>query len=184
MTLLRYRGLELPIYEAGADVVCTPEDFVAIPQRSGDFCLRLVGIKVPEDGTLLSYLKDTDEELELAADACKAEVVEHSWGLWSTEDTKIPSRIVDPEGIVPVGFKLISRVAIIDELAPPNYAAWNNELIQGLANDYPANNRLLGKRVKLSDLATQQFIWGISRPDQSNKPKRWLGDIEPRLKKN
>lgn len=88
LTIPRYRGLELPVYET--DVALTHPRRIADTNPVETFmeetALRVVKASITGDSprspeSLEELLRVTDEELSSVASACRARVIGHQWGL-------------------------------------------------------------------------------------------------------
>lgn len=127
--------------------------------------------------TLGSELTDVlgivDEVLTDVAGACGAMVVEHEWLL-----TRRPHEGQTPNSLIPKGYHLAARVAIIDRVIP------DFETRDQLETDlrrYRNGPRSL--RYTWTDKASRQFTHGTIRGNDHSEPQVWLHDIEPRITK-
>ena len=194
----RYSDLDLPIYDA--------EDVTLADVRNlngyGRTALRSVAIefgpKTPPPKSLKKLLDITDIELEAAANACRANVVGHKWGLVHDPDAvhyssnKKFALSGNVSGLVPKDHFLVADVDIVKDVI--EMRARNTAKI--LANHamkacavgigtrlYPLLPHEEGYR--LWDLLPSQCVLGLSvNPEGDDEYGMWLVDIEPRLTSN
>lgn len=168
----RVIGLELPVYDPETLVVDAGNlDF----ERQDTRVVRSIhAYSNLAFSSLKSFLATADEELERAADMCKAEVVNHSWGLIQRYVGK--SFVVDGD-IMPLGYSLVAEVNVIAMPEITSSIPSDRRIRRGCKR----YNRLKGLRH--SDIHPRQFLYGVDleevRRDGQAKPKDWLVDIEP-----
>jgi hypothetical protein len=190
-----FKGLEdLPILGPETPVV-TNRDIRngAFKKAAGPTLIRTVtiGAEVPAnlDGfNLVQLLAVTDEELDIVADFCQAEVVNHPWGLYEIPDTEEArakfgaDRINDmlhPNLKLPDDHILVAKVDVIKHAMDARFSPTSRINIRRGLRTYDERPN----RHKLRDIKTDQFLrqykFGIPSRQRSESLK--LVDIEPRF---
>lgn len=187
----KYRGLELPIFDESREVLEPGIDTDRIGNESK--FLRPITVVAPEvfDG-LEKVLAVTDTELQVVADICGAEVINHQWGL--IKRSNMPQDFLDalaePEcnwrsDLLPSGYCMVAEV---DTLIPENDPSFLNgfhlsyDQIRYLANrlmdSYIRPAHALGYII-LTDMWPEQFAFSKSFADEaSSQPQVILHDID------
>jgi hypothetical protein len=172
----KYIGLELPIYDADTQVV-EAKDPLAFEGSSTQVVRAIHTYSEVAFSSLKKLLATADEELERAADMCKAQVVDHSWGLIQRDVGKL---FVVNGDIMPRDYSLVAEVNVI---APRRTIISCQPSIR-IRRGCERYNHLKGLRQ--NDIRPRQFLHGVDLEEVSTsgriKPKDWLVDIEPYLK--
>lgn len=175
-----FLDLDLPVYSADTEVVSRSDMHLA---KLAPTFVRSICVDVPGQlMTLAEILKKTDEELEIVADFCDAEVVQHQWGL-VPDNGRCPAIRGMPDG-----HRLVAEVNTI--VRTSNLSGSEQEAIRDRTNEY---SRLRGLR--LYDVKPAQLMRGnesahvigssvlsaITGQQREIEPRLWWVDIEPRL---
>ena len=174
LTNPRFLGLELPVYDANAEVL-NREAYLKVPETEKTTFVRVIGIRAPGINTLKQCLTLADRELQKAAEICEGEVVDYEWGLFDNSVQGLEPHQMYQDGyeLLPEGHLLVAEVPVIDRRR--TFSGWYDDLCDN-ANKYVANAD--GRR--LGDIGPNQFIYGVLRGTQTI-PATWLVDIEPRF---
>jgi hypothetical protein len=185
LTLTRYSGLELPVFEASRSLVFNPTVSMNLPPedtKRGNF-LRFVHLQTATEHkfpNLQKALETADQAFEAVASFCGAVVVQHEWGLYKKENLKgnqynNGDRLTDPgfnpHILIPSGYLLCAEVDIVTPTNPRSETYDNNlRNLLGVAQRTP-----LGAMWR--DARPDQFIIGETQRDPTDKLR--LVDVEP-----
>jgi hypothetical protein len=185
----KYHDLDLPVHSPETQVALGGRIWAAGKTATGPTFVRGMTIDVPRQlGRLAKVLTKTDKELELAAQACDATVVEHHWGLYPIRDA-LPDEYEDylPADRrrlgMPKGHILVAEVAVVRDATA----------VSGLSSPEGVYDRIFSglrdycgvKRLRLSDMKVSAFATGFvpqtTTEATETTAREWLIDIEPRL---
>jgi hypothetical protein len=176
-------GLELPIFGRDTDVAEKGRIPEAIARSIGSTFVRGIATaelsKAHPEDRLGLLLQTADNEFEEIARHCQAEVIPHEWGLWDPGDKKrsyvayeasyklhLPPRLI-----------VVAKVNIVRNGQEINASSEQGRQIVEGVEAYKSTN----PAVIPYDTDWSSFIDG--RTDSDSSHKRYLVDIEPRLRK-
>lgn len=135
------------------------------------------------DLDLKTILRIADEELEDAAAKIEgeADVVEHTWGLWSPHQSNARSNYIDqcalPEAIDhPVGHIVVAEVIILRGVQPVQFGL--SKHFDRVKNGFCDYSHAEGKRIVMKDISPSQAL------ASNDNERTTIADIEPRLRAN
>lgn len=191
LTVPKYRGLELPIFDDSREVLEPGIDTERIDNESK--FLRPITVIAPETfDSLEKVLAVTDTELQVIANICDADVINHQWGL--TARGNMPrdylDAVAEPEcnwrsDLIPPGYCMVAEVdTLILEDGPsfPDGYHLSDDQIKHIANriahDYIRPARALGY-VVMTDSWPVQFAMSRKFTDEpSAQPQLILHDVD------
>ncbi|MEO8862708.1 MAG: hypothetical protein ABI354_00090 [Candidatus Saccharimonadales bacterium] len=181
--VLRNHGLDLPIFSTD-DVIVSRSKFADAAQQPDlvaplgtDTFIRRTTLNADDYVSLKGALRAADEELNIVADYCSANVIGHKWGLYEAGETILDDG--EPSELLPKGYLLAAEVDAVIDATKPDFLA--SRAISIALGDYrDRRTRLFSKnivRAYLTDMHTNQFV--IGSPPSALGRGLWLVDIEP-----
>lgn len=196
MEILRFSGLDLPIYPT--DIVLDQLGFSDIGERTAaalaaeqhpdtTFIRTAEPFRNYYNEDLRSRLDHTDKALRVVSDVCEVPIVEYTWGL-CLDDGQISYNRKYLGGLLPPGYLLVAEVEII--LPAANGPDTTQQHVQALKRYQKGEKKLrsIQSLTKIPNLQHQpdfedydgsQTMFGSRASQPNTAPALWFIDIEP-----
>lgn len=179
--IAKYPGLDLPVYDADAEVLSSKDEMMIAAAKAGKrHFVRTVSITGEGYDSLKQVLDTSDRELERIAELTHAEVIDHEWGLYRPGFKPLADQVpvVRPRNLLPAGMLLVAEVEVIQNARPLNYIQSRRR--QRVIDQYYGNyERPVFTQGKHGDLFAGQYLRGYSFVKRARGI--FLADIEPIL---
>ncbi len=173
MNILKYHGLDLPIYPT-EEVLHTKEQYRSADLHGQSTFVRTVRTSGPTE-TLASRLSRADWYFDQIARYCGTKIVPHTWGLCKDVPEITFERRLLVDDIVPRGYLPVAEVTAIEPCGDIPLDAVS--LFQkGLTKYY--KNAVATNEHPYTDVRIGQVMYG-RQVASDQEPRTWYVDIEP-----
>lgn len=183
MNLSQFPDLDLPVFDTEERIHYLKPKMPEIEAVTTPTVLRRVSTYGPDDMSVMERIHVAEKEFERVEELCGSQTVPHEFGLYPTAE-RPHLRPYEDSRVLPKGFMLAARVAVIQDVAftaDVDASLFLNKRQRKLV--WPVLGGIFRYRFKdnlLIDLKGEQFSYG-RLPDQSDH--KWiLHDIEPRIR--
>jgi hypothetical protein len=200
MQLLKYAGLELPVFSAEEPLLHYFNLVRNVTASTDAEVLRHCDMSLPEGcfPDLASVLASAKREFNILAATGTVGIVPHQWGLYSldaaiAQDMRhlrhfkpVENELRARRGyqLLPPGYILAAKVTVIDSISPPlppSSVDLNTLEAEADIDSYNEGVRGPKRLLRLKEVDLAQCVYGVARDNTKQTPLHTLVDIEPRF---
>lgn len=179
MNLVRYHGLELPVF--AEEPVAWSQTDIEVAAANSDQFVRRISVYDRRSKPLKQLLALTDALIEEVCELTDATPVPYAWGLHPLDPGAVapPCRATENcyhEGDIPTGYHLVAEVESVKPIEPEDLGLAQNDLLNAC---YQYQSQPLASGTPyIYDVGPHQFMAGQTH---STGPALHYVDFEPRL---